>query len=319
MGFLEPGTEVEKVDTPEEETPEVTPGVSGDGTETPSEDTQKPGEQVKEEPTVEGLSDEDFEKLAARLTSEKGPFHKNPAWTRILSARDTNATKAEARLKRLAMKDPQAALEALMDEGASEEEAQGMLDSLGVESQQQTTPKVSEEGFDEKEFYDFIQKNGFKIGDLSPEQVDYFKLQFKMFNTALSPMKEYISKQEEAKQKEQQAKIKAEYDKEMDDLASEVKDKYGLDFEKEVVPEMKRFLQDDVTFQGKPRTLFRIAMADRMEELGKRKAAIETARTNKEKEEINSETPDGAGGSQTPPAGVGKNWDTTWAYTKRKR
>ena len=319
MSEFMPGTVTEPKEeiTPEEPATLEEPGISGDGTETPSEDTSKPDEQV-EEPTVEGLSESDFEKLEARLTSDKGPFHKNPAWQRILSARDTNATKAEARLKRLATKDPQGALETLMDEGMSEEDATGLLEGLNIDLTPQT-PKVSDDGLNESEFYDFIQKNGFKIGDLTQEQLDYFKLQHKMLNTAMTPMKEYMAKQEEAKEKESNDKMKADYDKEMDELAKRVKDEYGLDFEKEVVPAMQRFLQDDQTFRGRPETLFRIAMSDRMEELGKRKSAIETSRLNKEKEAINSETPDGAGGKQTLPEGVGKNFATSWKYSGRQR
>lgn len=277
------------------------------------------------ETSVADLTDEQFEKIIERMAKDdKLPYHKNPAWQRIISQRNQSTQKADALFTRYAQKDPQGALEQLLDEGMDEGEARFKLQSMGVDlnAQKATEAKASPKAeVDDAEFIKLLNSMNVKYEQLSPEQIQFWKFQYQfnkqMFQPMVDPLNKFVDQTKTEKQREEAEKVRSSYDAEVKELTKQVKDKYGLDWDKEVEPELLEYLKANPNFQGTPKQLFREVFFDKVEELGKRAKSVEDAKLNAEKKSIKSED-GGSSGGETKPAGVGKNWNATWEYLKNK-
>ena len=286
------------------------------------------GEPAKEAPDAAGkdvdvnsLSDEQFEKLVARLASDsKLPYHKNPAWKRIISERNQSTQKADTLFRRYAEKDPQGALEQLLDEGLDEGSAMLKLRQMGIglnAPQEKTEEKLPKTEVDDTEFIKLLNNMGVKYDQLTPDQIQFWKFQFQFNRQMMDPLNKFVEQSKTEKQRAEQEKTKQQYENEEKELSKQVKEKYGLDWDKEVMPELLNFLKENPHYSGTPKQLFKEVFFDKIEELGKRAKSVEDSKLNEEKKRIKSE--DGSSsGQETRPAGVGKNFNATWDWLQNK-
>jgi hypothetical protein len=282
-----------------------------------------PSEDGKEQ-DVNSLTDEQFEKLVARIASDsKLPYHKNPAWQRIISQRNQSTQKTDAYLKRLASKDPQGAIEMLLDEGMDDTQARVKLHQMGVDlnASQDEQPLKKESApkqeVDEGEFIKLLNNMGVKYEQLTPEQIQFWKFQYQFNNQMMQPVQKFVEQSKTEKQKAAETEKRKSFEKEEAELSKEAKEKYGLDWEKECLPEMFNYLKTNPEYRGTPRQLFKEVFFDKVMDLGKRAKSVEDAKLNDEKKRITSEN-GGSSGGETKPAGVGKNFHATWEWLNSK-
>ena len=298
--------------------PDVSPDTGVD--EGQAQDTSVDDSTVKE-PDIEGLPDEQFEKLIARLVSDpKSPFNKNKAWQRIITQRDSHSKRADTMLAKLAKANPQAARELLLDEGMQEDSVDSYLETLGADlSQSQTVPKSQETPGIDLEFVNLLKGMNIDYDNLTPEQRQYWKFQYQFNRQMMQPVQKFISETQGEKKKQEMSKIQESMNKEEVELQELCKTKYAMNWDNEVVPELEKYLKEHPQFVGTPKQLFSIVFFDKGEELGKKAKAIEDAKLNDEKRRIKSEEPGSTGKGGSIPEGVGKSWNKTWEWAGRER
>ena len=286
---------------------------TGQAKDTPVDDS------TVKEPDAEGLTDEQFDKLIARMVSDpKSPYNKNKAWQRIISQRDTHSKRADSMLARLAKSNPQAARELLLDEGMPEDEVDSHLESMGADLSV-TTPKTQEASGIDLEFVNLLKGMNIDYDTLTPEQRQYWKFQYQFNRQMMQPVQKFISDAQSEKKKQEVAKIQASFGTEEKELQELCKTKYAMNWDNEVVPELENYLKEHPQFVGTPKQLFSIVFFDKGEELGKKAKAIEDSKLNEEKKRIKSEEPGSTGKGTSIPEGVGKNFNKTWDWTGRNR
>lgn len=274
---------------------------------------------------INDLNDELYGKLVSRIASDqKLPYHKNPAWIRNITQRNQALQKADILFKRYAEKDPQGAVEMLLDEGLDEPQALAKLHSMGVDvnshagqSEQPAREVAPNTNVDEGEFIKLLNNMGVKYEQLDPEQIKFWKFNYQFNRQMMQPVQKFVEKTEAEKKKQAEAEKFKSYENEEKELAKMVKEKYGMDWEKECLPEIFSYLKDNPKYSGTPRQLFKEVFFDKVEELGKRAKSIEDSKLNDEKKRITSED-GGSKGGETKPSGVGKHWPSTWAYLENK-
>lgn len=290
-----------------------------DNTPEQGANAQKPtGTDTTPEKGIDDLTEEQFKKLEERIFNDKSPFHQNPAWKRIMSQRNGASQRAERAIALLAQKDPEAVKQLLIEEGMGEEDAQAYVSRFPKQPMQQTEKREVKEEKDDTdlELLGMLKKMGISPDQLTSEQLEFWKFQYKFNKQMMQPVNGFVEQTKAEKQKEAETRILNEMTKEEQELIKVAKDKYGLEWEQDVVPELKDYLMKHPQFIGTPKQLFSIVFFDKGEELGKRAKSIEDAKLNKEKKSANTE--DGSTLSrETKPAGVGKNWNTTWDWVNR--
>ncbi len=270
---------------------------------------------------VQGLSDEQFEKLVTRIASDsKLPYHKNPAWQRIIAQRNQSTQKAESAFVKYARKDPRGAFQDLLDEGLDEQSAMLKLRELGVDMNEKKEEAPAAE-VDDVELMKLFNGMGVKPEQLTQEQLPFYRFMYqfinKMIGPKVEPLNKFVKQTETEKQQAAEKQQRESYEKEGQELSKQVKEKYGMDWDKDCVPEMIAYLQANPKYVGTPKQLFKEVFFDKIEELGKRAKTVEDSKLNDEKKRIKSES-GGSSGGEVKPEGVGKNWGTTWKWLESK-
>jgi hypothetical protein len=133
----------------------------------------------------------------------------------------------------------------------------------------------------------------------------------------MQPVQRFVEQSKTEKQRAVETEKRKSFEKEEAELSKEAKEKYGLDWEKECLPEMFNYLKTNPEYRGTPRQLFKEVFFDKVMDLGKRAKSVEDAKLNDEKKRITSEN-GGSSGGETKPAGVGKNFHATWEWLNSK-
>ena len=305
------------------ETPESSTETEA-GSETPAE-----GENTEEEPqevTVEGLSDEQFNKVVAELTKEGQPYHKNSGFQRIIGQRDSSRKRSEAIFMKLAKSNPEVAKELLMDEGQTEEEAALTLKKMDISLDKPIPEKVTAgtEGVDEIQLIQILKGMGYDYASMTPEQRDFWKFQYalmtKQTETQYKPFKEFMEKSKKEREQEQNTAREQEFLKSLGDLKKSVKDVYGIDWTENNDTKMTAYLDAHPKFMGNVEELFFLAHKDQLIEMGKLAQNKETAELNEDKRKMNTEKPGSSGKADTLPdhVGPGKSMAATFEYLNKK-
>jgi thermostable 8-oxoguanine DNA glycosylase len=297
------------------------PDAPAEGEKTESQEDGKDNEKV----TVEGLSDAQLEQLISGLTKEGQPFHKNPAWNRIIKQRDSYKERTNSAIKRYANKDPQGALQMLLDEGYGEREAMGMLREMGVDLSAPRREKAPESGKfeDDMKYLKIFQDMGYDANAMTPEQRQFWQAVYQVSKNVASdnvkPLQEKLTKAEKEQAQRMEQEARARYEKQVNDLKKQVKDEFSIDWSEENDKVMGDYLDAHPNFRGDIDELFFLSHRDKLIDLGKMSANKEQAELNKEKEAMNSEKPGSTGTNALPP-GVGQpgRMGDTFRYLRKK-
>lgn len=315
VGRLDEGGDPVEATPPEEPKPEGEPPTPAEGEKTD-----------KGEVKVEDLTDAQLDSLITKLTAEPGPYHKNPAWKRILDQRDNHSKRSDTIFERLAKTNPQAAKEFLMDDGYSEPEAGEMLRNMGVDPA--VTPQKTEAAgtppVNESELVSLLQGMGYDYGSMTTEQRDFWKFQYgvmsKFFDGKTKPFNEFITNSQQRREQDELTKMTAEHTQKLEEMKTFVKSEFGMEWGEDNDKSMSGYLQEHPKFVGSIEELFYLSHKEKLIEMGKLAKGKETATLNQEKQQINSEIPGASGGKDTLPTnvGAGKSMANTFEYLNKK-
>ena len=294
----------------------------------PEGEPPAPAEGVKTEEgevKVEDLTEAQLDKLVERLTRAEGPYHKNPAWKRILEQRDNHSKRSDTIFERLAKTNPQAARDFLMDEGYSETEAREMIQEMGITEPATPVQKADVSQVDEVELVRLLQGMGYDYGSMNQEQRDFWKFQYgvmsNFFKEKMNPVNEFITKSQEEKEKDELTRMTREHEEKLKELKTYTKDEFGMEWSEENDKAMTLYLKEHPKFVGSIEELFYLSHKDKLIEMGKLAKGKETAKLNEEKGRMNSEIPGASGGAETLPSnvGAGQPMSRTFEYLSKKQ
>jgi len=326
----EEGTPAKESPAEKEEEGDGTPAEKGE--EEPSKEAEGKEGEVPSEPTIDGMTDAQFDTLMKKvLSNPDSPYNDNPAWQRIIKQRDAGKDDANKAFGKLVATDPKAAYDYLLDNGYEEADAKNTISGYGVslETSRGLKPEKGKEdnektgAIDEVAFMQHLTGLGVKYDELDANQRDFWRFQYQFNQKQMQPFQEFVDKQKEDSKKAKEQATYTAIEAGHKELQKHLQDEFGLQMDSDIEgmtieKRFQEYLQKNRSFVGTPIELFYVSHRDYIRGLGKREAAKTTAEDNEAKKRIKSEKPGSTGAPGSVPLGVGKEFGKTWSFLSNK-